>query len=140
MPPRKAPVSPEDAPRVDPAVVAFLAALDHPRKADIEAVRALLLDASPTIREGVKWNAPSFRTTEFFATFHLRARDRVQLVFHRGAKAREAVPGGVPIPDPDGLVAWLGTDRCMVTLGSGAEIQARAPAFQAIVREWIRWV
>jgi hypothetical protein len=41
---------------------------------------------------GTKWNAPSFRTTEFFATLNLRAKDgvdRVWLVLHLGAKVKD---------------------------------------------------
>jgi len=62
------------------AVDAFMAALDHPFKVEIEAIRQAILGADPRIREGIKWNAPSFRTTEYFATTHL-AKDRACLVF-----------------------------------------------------------
>ncbi|MDH5829038.1 hypothetical protein QFW80_00675 [Luteimonas sp. M1R5S18] len=56
------------------AVDALMATLTHPHKASIEALRAAILAVDPSIAEGVKWNAPSFRTHEYFATFHLRAR------------------------------------------------------------------
>ena len=64
---------------------AFLASLDHPFLREILALREIILGADPSIVEGIKWNAPSFRTSEYFATFHLRARDGVQLILHRGA-------------------------------------------------------
>ena len=69
-------------------VDAFMAALHHPLKSDIEAVRRIILAASPKITEGIKWNSLSFRTDEYFATVHLRATDAVRLVFHRGAKVK----------------------------------------------------
>ena len=78
------------------------------------------------------------RTTEYFATVNLRARDRVQLILHRGAKAKDNSTKGMQIADPAGLIKWLAWDRCLVTLGAGKDIQARRAAFEAIVREWIR--
>ena len=71
--PEKAPASKEDA-------GAFLAALDHPLKTDIEAVRKLILAASPEIADGVKWNSISFRHTDWFATINLRSTTTIQLV------------------------------------------------------------
>ena len=122
--------------RTDPAVAALLAELDHPLKAEIEAVRAWILGVSPEIREAVKWNAPSFRTSEFFATVHLRSTDAVRLVFHKGAKAKDNA-SRVKLADPAGLVEWLATDRAMVTLGAGRAVAKNRKAFEGIVRDWI---
>jgi hypothetical protein len=66
---------PAAGPPTDAAVAAFLRGLEHPLKQELEAVRRLILAASPTIHEGIKWNAPSFRTDEYFATMNLRARN-----------------------------------------------------------------
>jgi len=123
-----------------PAVVAFLEELDHPLQKEIEAVRQIILGVDPAICEAVKWNAPSFRTTDFFATFNLRSKDHVQLVFHTGAKVKATATTGIDIADPDGLLKWLAKDRCLVTLGVGKEIQAKREAFEAIVRAWIQWL
>lgn len=121
----------------DPEVVAFLAALEHPRKATLERVRAILLALGPEVTEGIKWNAPSFRTTEWFATFQLRLPDRVRLVLHLGAKvkARAARP---EIADPDGLLEWLGKDRALVTILDEADARAKAKSLTAVLRAWIR--
>src|SRR5262245_35900710 len=88
--------------QTDPEVAAFLRELDHPLKKEIEAVRQIILGVSPSIRDGIKWNSVSFRTTEFFATIHLRSTDRVQLVFHLGAKVKDNSTI-VQIADPGGL-------------------------------------
>ena len=45
-------------------VEGFLASLDHPFKQEILAIRQVILGADPAIAEGIKWNAPSFRTSE----------------------------------------------------------------------------
>jgi hypothetical protein len=124
--------------QTDPAVVAFLRELDHPLKREIEAVRQIILGVSPEIHEGIKWNGPSFRTADYFATVNLRARDRVQVILHKGAKVKDNSTRQVRIADPGGLIKWLATDRCMVTLGAGQEIEANGAALESIVREWIR--
>lgn len=117
-------------------VEAFMAQLEHPLKAQIEAVRRIVCGVSPEIGEAIKWNAPSFRTTEFFATTHLRSRDQVQLIFHLGAKVR-AGQKKLTLADPNGLVKWLARDRCIVSVGSLADNEA---ALAAIVRAWIAFV
>lgn len=118
---------------------AFMAKLKHPLKAEIEAARQTILAASPRIAEGIKWNAPSFCTTEYFATFHLRSTKEVQLVFHLGAKVRKDLPA-ITLPDPKGLVKWLAKDRCLVTLGGAGSAAHHRTALTAIVREWIKQV
>lgn len=116
-------------------VEAFLAALDHPFKAEILALRRVVLAVDPAIGEGIKWNAPSFRTTDDFATFHLRARGGVQIILHHGAKSRAAPVHA--IEDPTGLLEWLGPDRASVKFRDGAEVEARREAFTALLRRWI---
>src|SRR5262247_592685 len=87
-------------PSAEPDASGFLAALDHPLKADIEAVRKTMLSVSPAISDGVKWNSLSFRKSDWFATVNLRSRDVVQLVFHTGAKAKDNPE--LKIPDTNG--------------------------------------
>jgi hypothetical protein len=133
-----------DVPRTElsasPEVEAFLAALHHPRKAEILAVREIIRGADPRIGEGIKWNAPSFRTSEWFATLHLRAKDGVQVVLHFGAKKRAGFAPRTAIADPDGLLEWAGEDRAFARFRDLAEVQAKQPAFAAVLRQWIEHV
>lgn len=116
-----------------------MASLDHPLKADAEAVRKAIRAIDKSIADGVKWHSLSFRTTEWFATWNWRAKDQIQLVLHLGAKNGKAVESGA-IPDPKGLLQWKGQDRALANLGSGAALKARLPALKAILRAWIRYV
>jgi hypothetical protein len=118
-------------------VEAFLAALDHPRKPEIQALRRIILGADPAIGEGIKWNAPSFRTTEWFATFHLRAKAGVQVILHFGAKVRDKSGARAAIADPQSLLAWLGPDRASATFRDLADVEAKESAFAALIRQWI---
>ncbi|ESQ92069.1 hypothetical protein ABAC460_04055 [Asticcacaulis sp. AC460] len=108
----------------------------HPAQAEIEVLRRLILAADPAIEEGVKWNAPSYRSGEWFATFHLRAKSGVQIILHRGAKVRADGIGG--IDDPEGLLQWLDPNRASVSFADMAQVETRGGAFQAILRQWVR--
>lgn len=117
-------------------VNAFMAQLDHPRKAEIEAIRAIILGADPQIRESIKWNAPSFSITEHFATFKLRPVETVQLVFHTGAKVKSTTTP-IAINDPAGLLTWAAQDRCVATFADMQDITFRTTALVAIVNQWV---
>ncbi len=117
------------------AVDAFMRSLDHPHKAQLEAVRRIILGVHPSIAEGIKWNAPSFRTAEYFATFHLREKAGFSVILHLGAKARD---GARPeVPDPAGLLHWLGKDRALVRFAEPGDVASRQAAFASIVAKWI---
>jgi hypothetical protein len=114
----------------------FLAALDHPRRDEIETIRAIVLAADPAITERVKWNAPSFcHHGEDRVTFRLQPRNIVQLVFHRGAKTRS--PEGFAFADPTGLLVWAAPDRATLTFAGMDEVNARRDALAGLVRAWI---
>ncbi|MBT9500921.1 MAG: DUF1801 domain-containing protein [Burkholderiaceae bacterium] len=120
------------------AVDALMATLEHPHLDAIAALREIVCGADASIAEGVKWNAPSFRTTEYFATTHLRAKTGIALILHLGAKVRD-IPS-VPVDDPQGLLSWLAKDRAMIGFAGMAELRAQAPALQALIRRWIAFV
>jgi hypothetical protein len=120
------------------AVDTFVASLEHRQKPAIDAIRQVTRGSDPAIVEGIKWNSPSFRTTEYFATTHLRTKDGVGLIFHLGAKVRD-IPS-VPIDDPEGLLKWLAKDRAIVTFSGVDDVWARKAAAERIVRQWIKHV
>jgi hypothetical protein len=120
--------------KAEPSADDLMAALDHPLATEIEAVRKAILASDKSISDGVKWSSLSFRTTDWFATVNLRSRDSVQLVLHLGAKTGKTAG---EIPDPRGLLKWLGKDRALATVGSGANLKANLPALKAIVKAWI---
>jgi hypothetical protein len=122
------------------AVDAFMLGLDHPFKTEIETLRRIILAADPAIAEGIKWKVPSFRTTEYFATLNLRATAGIGVILHLGAKVRETATTGVAIHDPDQLLTWLAKDRAGITFAGAADIDAKQPAFTALLKQWISHV
>ena len=122
------------------AVDDFMRGLEHPFKPGVETLRGLILGIDPSVAEGIKWNAPSFRTTEYFATTNLRAKFCVGLILHLGAKVRELPDGAVAIDDPCKLLKWLGKDRAMVEFASADELEEKRAALVAVLRQWITYV
>jgi hypothetical protein len=108
-------------------VTAYMASLDHPLKAEMEAVRAIILSVHPGIEEDVRWGAPSFRYVEHMATFNHRATRYVHLVFH----------SGIIIGDTTGLLQGDYRDRRMAYFHSMEDIMAKEFALIRAVRTWI---
>jgi hypothetical protein len=121
-------------------VQVFVAALDHPHKPEILALRRIILGADASIAEGIKWNAPSYRTSDWFATTHLRAKHGVQIILHFGAKKRDGFTPRDAIADPESLLQWLAEDRAVAAFRDMADVEAKQSAFAALIREWIQHV
>ena len=119
------------------AVDAFLRGLEPGVKRQVAAIRKAMLAVDPAIQDGIKWNAPSWRTTEYFATTHLRDPRGIGVILHLGAKARRLPAGGLGIEDPDGLLEWLGKDRARIVFTGATDLQRKRAALQRIVRQWI---
>ena len=119
------------------AVQGLLDTLTHPALDAILALRGVILAADPAIGEAVKWNAPSFHTSEHFATMHLRANTGVGLIFHFGAKKNAIADTGVHITDPTGMLEWLAKDRALAHFADAPDVLARREALTALIRSWI---
>jgi hypothetical protein len=126
------------SPDTSAAVDAYMARLEHPHKAAIAAVREVMRGADPSIGEGVKWNVPSFRTHEYFATMHLRARVGIGLILHLGARVRN--DASVRIEDPEGLLVWLAADRAVAHFADVDDVHSRQAALEGVIRQWIPFV
>ena len=121
-----------------PEVDAFLAALGHRRAAEVQALRAAVLEADDDLVEHVKWNAPSYqREGVDRVTFRLQPGDVVQLVLHRGATVR-ADAAQHSFDDPTGLVVWRTPDRGVVTSADAEAVAAQLAGVAELVRAWVR--
>lgn len=115
----------------------FMVELAHPLKAEIEAVRAIVLSADAGITEHIKWNAPSFcYADEDRVTFKLHPPQRIQLIFHRGAKVKDS--RDFAFEDTSGLLQWVTNDRAMVTLQNQDQIDTNREDLQVLVKNWMK--
>jgi hypothetical protein len=120
------------------SVDAFLDDLHHSRKAEIQELRAAILKSSPGITERVKWNAPSFCVNgDDRITFRLQPGDRVELVFHRGAKKRSDADS-FTFSDPSGLIQWATPDRGTVAFADHDDVRAKLPALVELADRWVQ--
>jgi hypothetical protein len=108
-------------------VDAYMAKLDHPFKAEVQALREIIMGVDPRVTEQVKWNAPSFSYKGYMATFNLHARQHVHLVWHNG----------VVLQDPHGLLEGSYPDRRMTYFVSMADVEGKRPALEDLVRQWV---
>ncbi|MBP8879371.1 MAG: DUF1801 domain-containing protein [Flavobacteriales bacterium] len=124
----------------DPAVTSLLDASKHPLRKELDALRTIILGADARIEEGVKWNAASFRTTEWFATLNgpKQVKEAI-IILHAGAKAKGMDLKG-RITDPSGMIKWLGTERGMITFSSLADIKAKQADLHALIWAWIEHI
>jgi len=66
-------------------VEAYMKNLDHPLKAETEAVREIIKHSNKNLSERIKWNAPSYYYKEDIVTFGPYKNGKVLLVFHHPA-------------------------------------------------------
>ena len=118
------------------AVDDYLDALQHARKAEVETLRRVVLDAVPGLVERVKWNAPSFGLGEDDRiTMRLHPGDRLQLILHRGAKA--AADDFFRFEDPDKLLSWAAPDRGVITVADAGDLARKSEPLAAILKRWV---
>ncbi len=113
----------------DPAkLAAFMDALEHPLKAEIEAVRKIILNADDRVTEGVKWNAPAFYYKGDMAVIHVKAQQHVMVIF----------PAGALIEDTTGLLEGTYPDgRRMAYFSTMQDLCARSALLTKVVQEWV---
>lgn len=118
------------------SVDAYLAALQHPHKKGVEALRKAILGIDTRIQEEVKWNAPSFYLDDHFATFRLHPGNTFQLILHRGAKAKDNTKQ-FRLDDSLGLLKWAAKDRCIISFASDSDAKEKRAEIIRLVKEWL---
>jgi len=109
------------------AVNEYLSNFDHPLKAEIEAVREIILSASNKITESIKWSAPSYAYKDNLCTFNPRAKKFVNLTFHKGAL----------INDTTGLLEGDQKEARVARFANMDEVEAKKSDLQEVVLKWI---
>lgn len=104
--------------------------LEHPLKAEINAVRKIIKETNSNINERIKWNAPSYYSKEDIVTFNHRATEHVHLIFHH--------PTIVKIKSA--LLEGDYKDRRMVYLPDMKAVKANKKELQRIINESVQLI
>ena len=122
------------------AVDEFMPALNHPFKSEIESIRRLILGVRSSLAEGIKWDAPRFRTDEYFAATNLRVKGGVGRVLRLCAKVRD-LPANYSIADPTHLLKWLRKDRATVEFsGCRPSATTKWPSRASSANGYVTWM
>lgn len=102
----------------------------------IDAIRAIVAHSHPGLKEGIKWNAPSFKLgDDDLITLGLERSGGVRVVLHRGAKLKAV--DGFHFDDPDGLARWPSPDRGVIVFRDQADVAQRADALSNLCSRWL---
>jgi hypothetical protein len=105
----------------------FMNRLDHPFKAEVQALRGIIKGVNPAVTEQIKWNAPSFRYKDYICTFNLRPTHHVHLVFHNPMIA--SITSDILEGDY--------RDRRMAYFTGMDDVEAKRAALEGVVRQLI---
>lgn len=106
----------------------FLSKLDHPLKAEMEAVRNIITKASAKIEEDVKWGGPSFFYKEDMATFNPRIKNYVAVIFHKGEL----------INDKSGVLEEAPKGKAYAKFYSMEDVKAGKAGLEKAVKAWVK--
>lgn len=110
-------------------VDAYMREVDHPFKAEMQAVREIILGVSPKISERIKWNAPSFYVQEDLGAFNPRATEYAHLIL--------LFPGGQGLEEPNGILEGKHKDRREVKFYGMDDVKKKKAALEKIVKGWV---
>jgi hypothetical protein len=111
----------------------FLDHLSHKRIGEIRALRQIIVEAFPAVTEQLKWNAPSFCWEgQDRITMRLHPGDRLELVFHRGAKVRDNAD--FAFIDRTGKIEWAAPDRGILSI---TDLLKQRGEIVELVADWI---
>ena len=102
--------------------------LEHPLKAEIEALRTIIKNANSKIAERVKWNAPSYFYIADMAALNLHTTKFVQIIF--------IFPKGL-VNDSTGLLDGEWKDRREARFYNMEDVQSKQAALEKVVNAWV---
>lgn len=108
----------------------------------IELIRATILGTDPQIGERIKWNNPSFYYTGEMKPFDPKEYKREIAVcnLYKG-RIMLVMPSGAKVKDTSGLLEGDYKDgRRLIIFKDLADVQSKATALQAIIRQWLQLV
>ncbi|WP_106522598.1 DUF1801 domain-containing protein [Taibaiella chishuiensis] len=109
-------------------VNAFMAGLEHPLKAELEAVCKIIREAAPGITEDIKWGGPSYAYKGDMATINPKIMKYVAVIFHKGDL----------LPKVSDFFEEATKGKVYAKFYDMAAVKANKKALQQMVRNWVQ--
>lgn len=111
--------------KTDPKVDEFMSKLDHPLKAEMEAVRKIVLGTDDRMTETIKWGEPTFMFNGNMATISPNAKKYVNLFFQTGSI----------LPDRHGILEGDAAQVRTARFADMSEVESKADSLRAVVKD-----
>lgn len=120
-------------------VAEFLADQNEEKRAQVNALREIILDSAPSLSENIKWNAPNYVfNKEDRITFNVMNKEgAVKLILHMGASKKEDKKATPVLNDESKLIAWNSNIRGTLTFTNLADIKNNQEQLGNIVKRWL---
>jgi uncharacterized protein YdhG (YjbR/CyaY superfamily) len=111
------------------AVEKFMDKLDHPFKAEVQFLRAVIKKVNKGITEEWKWNAPSYSYHgNYLVTFNLWEKGHIHIIFHNSMISKVK----------NKLLEGEYKDRRMVHFSDMKDIKAKKPVLEKALKDLIK--
>lgn len=130
-------------PSPEQQVADYIAALQHPLKEVVLALRSIMLTVDPTVAEQIKWNSLSYYYTGDMLPFDPKEYKRDIVVFnlHKQDSVLLVFPTGAKVNDTTGLLQGKFPDgRKTASFSSIEEVNKQSANLQAVVTQWIQLI
>lgn len=117
----------------------FLDDQSKDKRAQILALREIILGSEPSLTENIKWNAPNYIFDgEDRVTFNVVNKEGViKLILHMGASKKEDKKSAPIMNDDSGLISWNSNIRGTLTFTDIDDIHAQQNKVGSIVEKWL---
>lgn len=109
-------------------VTSFMNTLEHPLKDVVELLRTEIKKADSSLKERIKWNAPSYFTNVDLLTFNLKSNNTILLILHNIACTKiksELLEGDY-------------VDRRIIYFKDAEEVATAKKELERIIKEYVQ--
>lgn len=118
-------------------VTALLDSTSPPLRGEIDKLRKCILSSKHELLESVKWNGPNYsHESKDRITIRIGSPNKLQVIFHRGAKVAEQ-PNARLLKGDYSFLVWKENDRAVATFNNVDDFNSHSEEFAEVVDQWI---
>jgi hypothetical protein len=118
----------------------FLNDLNGDKRAQVDAIRELILDLGFELEESIKWNAPNYNYKDVDRiTFNTMNKEgKIKLVLHFGTDRKENKKGEPVIKNTPDFVFWNSDIRATLTFDSEDDVKEKKADLKELLTKWLQ--